>query len=173
MGAGPGAGEVALPSRGVEISAGLVVILMAAVFAGLGSRLQVSWRPRWMPPRGLIGAPLLGSVFALGWSPCVGPTLSAAMALISPMSASGADRVWAGAGLMTMYSMGLGLPFVVVATGWSRSVTAVKFLKRHRRSINLGGAVVLLAVGLMLVLGLWDDVTLWLRLNVALPTPYL
>ena len=138
---------------------GVVVILMALVFLGSG-RLggQGTWRPGWKPAAGLGGAPLLGMVFGLGWAPCTGPTFGAIIALSTALS--GEQHVIArGVGLAAAYSVGLGLPFLLIAGGYARAGRVSQWLREHYRGIQVSGGVLLLIVGVLLVTGLWEVVT--------------
>ena len=138
---------------------GVLVILMALVFLG-GERLGSlsTWRPGWKPAAGLAGAPLLGMVFGLGWAPCTGPTFGAIIALSTALS--GDQHVVArGIGLATAYSLGLGLPFLLIAGGYSRAGQASRWLREHYRAVQITGGVLLLVVGVLLVTGLWEVVT--------------
>jgi len=135
---------------------GVIVILMALVFLGLGS--QRSFVPRWKPAAGLAGAPLLGMVFGLGWAPCIGPTFGAIMALSTSLSGD-QHAIARGVGLATAYSLGLGLPFLLIAGGYARAGRASRWLQAHHRGIQIAGGVLLLVVGLLLVTGLWETVT--------------
>lgn len=133
---------------------GVVIILMGVAFLGHLPFLQRDTRITMSPRFGLWGAPLLGATFALGWSPCIGPTLAAVLAL----SFGGADPA-RGAILALAYCLGLGLPFILLAVGFARSTRTLAFLRRHRRAISRFGGIVLIAVGLLLVTGLWGHVT--------------
>jgi len=135
---------------------GVIVILMALVFLGIGS--QRTFAPRWKPAAGLAGAPLLGMVFGLGWAPCTGPTFGAIMALSTALSGD-QQAISRGVGLATAYSLGLGLPFMLIAGGYARAGRASRWLQAHHRGIQISGGVLLLVVGLLLVTGLWEIVT--------------
>lgn len=130
---------------------GVVVIAMGLVFIGQFSFLQRTLRPGVRPATGLIGAPLLGIVFGVGWTPCLGPTLSSILAL-----GLGAGSPWRGALLALMYCLGLGIPFLLVAFGFSWVTTTLAFVKRHIRAINIAGGVALVVIGVLMVTGIWN-----------------
>ena len=138
---------------------GVVVILMALVFLG-SKRLggQSAWRPGWKPAAGLAGAPLLGMVFGLGWAPCTGPTFGAIIALSTALSGE-QDVIARGIGLAAAYSVGLGLPFLLIAGGYARAGQASRWLREHYRGFQITGGVLLLIVGVLMVTGLWEVVT--------------
>ena len=136
---------------------GVVVILMAVMFIGIGTRL--SFAPRWKPAAGLAGAPLLGMVFGLGWAPCTGPTFGAIIALSTALSGD-QQAISRGVALAAAYSLGLGLPFLLIAGGYARAGRASQWLRAHHRGIQVTGGAVLLVVGLMLVTGVWERVTI-------------
>jgi cytochrome c-type biogenesis protein len=131
--------------------AGLIVILLGLVFVGQFTFLQRTFKPQWRPAMGLAGAPILGIVFAIGWSPCTGPTLIA----ISGMSLSGGSP-WQGALLALCYALGLGIPFMLIALGLGWATGAIAFLRRHIRAVNIIGGVLLIAIGLLMVTGVWN-----------------
>lgn len=143
---------------------GVVVIALALVFLGAGS--QRTWQPRWRPAVGLAGAPLLGVVFGIGWGPCMGPTLAAIYALASNL-AGDSNLVARGALLGAAYCLGLGLPFVLIAAGWSRALTASAWLRRHHRATQVVGGVLLLGVGVLLVTGWWTDLVAQLQVGLV------
>ena len=134
---------------------GIIVILMALMFLGSG-RLD-TLRPGWKPAAGLAGAPLLGMVFGLGWAQCTGPTFGAIIALSTALSVD-QHVIARGVGLATAYSVGLGLPFLLIAGGFSRAGRASRWLREHYRGIQIAGGMLLLVVGLLLVTGLWEIV---------------
>lgn len=133
---------------------GVVVVLMGLAFLGALPFLQREARVHVSPRAGLWGAPLLGVVFGLGWTPCVGPTLAAVQAL-SLNEAS----VGRGVLLGIAYCLGLGVPFLLVALGLQSSQRMLGFLRRHRLAMMRVGGALLVAIGLALVTGLWTQWT--------------
>ncbi|MDH6137343.1 cytochrome c-type biogenesis protein [Kitasatospora sp. MAA4] len=132
---------------------GVVTILMGLAFMGLlpgfGMREIRSHR---RPVVGLVGAPLLGVVFGLGWAPCIGPTLTSVLTLSA--SQAGAGR---GAFLTAVYCFGLGVPFVVAALTFRRALGAFSWVKRHYQWVMRLGGGMLVVVGLLLVTGAWNE----------------
>jgi cytochrome c-type biogenesis protein len=137
---------------------GVVVIVVGLGFLGRLPFLQRTARLSVRPAAGLAGAPLLGVVFGLGWTPCLGPTLSAVLSL-AYVEATAAR----GALLSVAYCLGLGVPFVLVALGARWAMGATSFLRRHARAVTRVGGVVLVVVGLLLVTGAWGEMMGWLR----------
>jgi cytochrome c-type biogenesis protein len=139
---------------------GVFVIALGLAFMGVIPGLQREFRIHRLPRWGVAGAPVLGVLFGLGWTPCIGPTLAAVQTLA--FTEASALR---GAVLSFAYCLGLGLPFVVLAVAFSRLAGAVSFLRRHSLVIMRVGGVLLVAVGVLLVTGLWNDLTVWLRIT--------
>ena len=133
---------------------GVFVILMGLVFIGQFTFLQRTIKPSWKPVTGIAGAPLLGLVFGLGWTPCIGPTLAVVLSLST--DAGSATR---GAILGLAYCIGLGVPFLLVTLGLNWVTGSVAFFKRHIRAVNIIGGVLLILIGVLMVSGLW---TLWI-----------
>lgn len=131
--------------------AGVIVIIMGLVFIGQFTFLQRTARPGWRVATGLAGAPFLGLVFGLGWAPCIGPTLTAVLAL----SLDGGSPA-RGALLGAVYCLGLGIPFLLVALGFGWVSGSVTWLKRNIRIVNIVGGAVLVVIGLLMVTGLWQ-----------------
>ncbi|GAB4084498.1 cytochrome c biogenesis protein CcdA [Myceligenerans cantabricum] len=133
---------------------GVVVVLMGLSFLGLVPWLQREARLDVVPRAGLWGAPLLGVVFGLGWTPCMGPTLTAVQALALDEASAGR-----GALLGVAYCVGLGVPFLLVALGATGSDRMMGLLRRHRLAVMRAGGGLLVAIGLALVSGLWGVLT--------------
>ncbi|MDI3312779.1 MAG: cytochrome c biogenesis CcdA family protein [Mycobacterium sp.] len=144
----------------LQRAGGVLTIVMGLVFMGFLPALQRQARltpRRWST---LAGAPMLGAVFALGWTPCLGPTLTG---VITVASATQGATVLRGIVLVLAYCMGLGIPFVLLAFGSATAVTAVTWLRRHTRAMQICGGALLVVVGAALVTGVWDDFVSWLR----------
>ena len=139
---------------------GVVTILMGLVFIGFIPALQR--QARFTPKQwaGLAGAPLLGAVFGLGWTPCLGPTLTGVIAVASATDGASVAR---GVVLVVAYCLGLGIPFVLLALGSGWALNAFGWLRRHSRAIQVFGGLLLVAVGLALLTGWWNDFTSWVR----------
>lgn len=126
---------------------GIVVILIGVLFMGGLSKLQRDHRINYRPRAGLVAAPMLGVIFGLGWAPCIGPTISAVLLL----SSAGSPSPLGGGVLAFVYCLGLGLPFILIALGFSRFMGALSFVRRHQRlAMHIGGGW-LIVVGLLMV----------------------
>lgn len=137
---------------------GVVVILMGIVFIGFFSKMQMTKKIRVKPRVGLLGAPLLGIVFAIGWTPCLGPTLATIMSLSLQQGSVSRSVV-----LALAYSLGLGIPFVLAAIGFGWMTRTMTFFKRHIRVVNLIGGGLLILIGLLMVTGLWSQMMFGLQ----------
>ncbi|SMP00134.1 cytochrome c-type biogenesis protein, partial [Geodermatophilus aquaeductus] len=131
--------------------AGVVTIVMGLSFLGALTWLQRERRIHRRPPAGLAGAPVLGVVFGLGWTPCLGPTLAA----VNTLAYTEASAL-RGAVLGLAYCIGLGLPFVLVALGTRRALRFSAFARRHARTVMRVGGALLIVLGILLLTGWWD-----------------
>jgi cytochrome c-type biogenesis protein len=130
---------------------GAVTILLGIVFLGGFGLFQREFKIHRLPRSGIWGAPVLGLVFGLAWTPCQTPTLGAVDSLAYTQGTAGR-----GAFLQVFYCLGLGLPFIVVALGFGWVATVLQFLRRHRRLISQIGGVLLIGIGVLLVTGQWN-----------------
>ncbi|MEQ4208057.1 cytochrome c biogenesis protein CcdA [Actinopolymorpha sp. B9G3] len=132
---------------------GVVTIVLGLAFLGLVPWLQRDWRVHGVPAVGLGAAPLLGVLFGLGWTPCIGPTLGVVATLAVNEATAGR-----GALLMAAYAAGLGVPFVLVAVGFRRLLGGLSFVRRHHVWVTRAGGALLVVVGLLMVTGAWNGV---------------
>ncbi|WP_234946191.1 cytochrome c biogenesis CcdA family protein [Agrococcus sp. Marseille-P2731] len=132
---------------------GVVLIALGLVFVGQFSFLQRVWKPQQVKSGGMWAAPVVGVVFALGWTPCSGPTLAAISALTVTTGSAGQ-----GAILGLAYALGLGIPFLLIALGLGWAGGAVAWLRRHIRAVNIAGGAMLVAIGLLMVTGAWNAI---------------
>jgi cytochrome c-type biogenesis protein len=147
---------------------GGVTILLGLSFVATLPGLSREWRVHRLPAAGLAGAPVLGFLFGLGWAPCIGPTLAAVLALASSDNEASAGR---GALLTFVYCLGLGVPFVVAGLGFRKAMGAFAVVKRHYGVVTGVGGVLLVAIGVLLVSGVWDDAVRWLQVHYSGYTP--
>lgn len=145
---------------------GAIVILMGLAFAGFLPFAQRDLRIHRVPTLGLAGAPLLGVLFGLGWTPCIGPTLAAVQTLA--FTEASAAR---GAILSAAYSLGLGLPFILIGVTFRRAAGAMSFFRRHTVVIMRIGGISMAVIGLLLLTGQWDEITIQLRIWSSAFTP--
>jgi cytochrome c-type biogenesis protein len=142
---------------------GGLTILLGLLFAGAFERFSFAGRiirPSVAPRAGLAGAPLLGVLFGVGWSPCIGPTLSAVMGL-SAVSGTAAR----GAFLAFVYGLGLGIPFLLVSVAFQRMMRMLSFFRRNARLVTRIGGAMLVIVGVLEVTGAWTAALSWLQVH--------
>lgn len=140
---------------------GVVTVVMGLAMLGFVRPLQREARIHARPTGRIFGALLLGAFFAIGWTVCLGPTFVGVNALAAGTDWNG--NVWRGLLLVVLYCVGLGLPFVLLAFGFGWATSTVGLLRRHARTIQVIGGVLLIVLGLLMVTGLWGDFVAWLR----------
>ncbi|HOZ59528.1 MAG TPA: cytochrome c biogenesis protein CcdA [Nakamurella multipartita] len=144
---------------------GAITVVMGVAMLGFIRPLQAERRLHLRPAGRYLGAPLLGAVFAFGWTVCLGPTLVGVLSLASASDWGGS--AWRGLSLVVFYCAGLGLPFIAVAFGFSWAAGALAVLRRHSRTIQIVGAVALIVLGLLMLTGLWGSFIAWLQVRIA------
>jgi cytochrome c-type biogenesis protein len=146
----------------LEIVLGIVLVLLGLAFAGLVPFLQRDVRVHTVPAVGLGAAPVLGFLFGLGWTPCIGPTLAAIITLGINVGTAGR-----GALLAAIYCFGLGVPFIVAALAYRRALGAFNVVRRHQQWVTRIGGAMLVLVGLALITGFWDQAVSWLQIHLV------
>jgi cytochrome c-type biogenesis protein len=161
-------------SIGAEISAreeiitrvlGVFTIILGLIFAG-AFPMMPTMRPRISTTGGLVGAPVLGFLFGIGWTPCIGPALATVQTLAFTESSA-----FRGAVLSLGYCIGLGLPFILTGLFFDKSEPLRKFLTRKGHMISILGGVLLIVIGLMQVTGIWNSLMIDLRSTISEFTP--
>lgn len=146
----------------VTIVLGLILIVLGLVFAGVVPWLQRDWRIHKLPAVGLGAAPLIGALFAIGWTPCIGPTYGVIVNLT--FSDATATR---GALLSLFYALGLGIPFIVAGLAYRRTLGAVAWVRRHQVWVMRIGGAFLILLGIAMVTGYWDHLVQWVQLRMV------
>jgi cytochrome c-type biogenesis protein len=141
---------------------GALTVVLGVIFLGGFGFLQKDLRVHRVPAVGIAAAPLLGVLFGFGWTPCIGPTLGTVMTLATTEGSTGR-----GAALALVFSLGLGIPFIVAALAFRRMLAAVAWVRKHQLLVIRIGGVLMIAVGLLLLTGVWDAMTADLRQWVA------
>ncbi|GAB6985221.1 cytochrome c biogenesis CcdA family protein [Nocardioides pyridinolyticus] len=151
--------------RELAIVLGIVTILLGLAFAGWLPGLNREWRVHKVPAVGLGAAPVLGFLFGLGWTPCIGPTLAAIsfLALTEGTAARGAF-------LSAVYALGLGLPFIVAGLAYEKALSALSWVRRHQVAVMRAGGLMLVGVGILLLTGWWAEAVTWLQVHLILGT---
>lgn len=155
--------------RPLTVVLGVLTILLGLLFAGFFGQvfgrflpfLQRDLRVHSVPRVGLAAAPVLGFLFGLGWTPCMGPTLGAIATLSINEATAGR-----GAVLSACYALGLGVPFIVAGLAWRRALGAFDVVRRHQQWVMRAGGLMLVVVGVLLVSGWWTWMVTWLQINV-------
>nr|WP_202445907.1 MULTISPECIES: cytochrome c biogenesis protein CcdA [unclassified Streptomyces] len=139
---------------------GVLMILMGIFFMGLMPWMtQREFRIHKKPVTGLVGAPVLGALFGIGWTPCLGPTLSSVQVLALQQGTAGR-----GAVLSVAYCVGLGVPFVVAAVAFRKALGAFGWVKRHYAWVMRIGGGMMIVTGILLLTGVWDTLIQEMRI---------
>lgn len=149
-------------TRQLNVVLGVITILLGLAFLGAIGFLQRDWRIHQVPAVGLAAAPVLGFLFGVGWTPCVGPTLGAINLLSVNEATAGRGAVLSG-----VFALGLGLPFIAAALAYRRMLRAFAVIRRHQVLVMRIGGAMMIVVGLLLVSGWWDRLVQWLQLQVV------
>ncbi|WP_216656514.1 cytochrome c biogenesis CcdA family protein [Nocardioides marmotae] len=151
--------------RELTVVLGSLTILLGLVFAGLLPMFQREWRVHRVPAVGLAAAPVLGFLFGLGWTPCIGPTLAAISALSLNEATAGRGALLSG-----IYALGLGIPFILAGLAYRRALGAFGWFRRHQTAVVRAGGAMLVVVGLLLVTGVWDQAVTWIQSEIVTST---
>jgi cytochrome c-type biogenesis protein len=149
-------------SRQLAVALGVLMVVLGLAFGGWLPFLNREWRVHAVPSVGLAAAPVLGFLFGLGWTPCIGPTL-AAISLLSLNEGT----VARGALLSAIYALGLGVPFIVAGLAYEKALSAIGWIRRHQVWVMRAGGLMLVAVGVLLVTGWWAEAVSWLQLRLV------
>jgi len=148
-------------ARTFNIVLGVLAVVLGLVFMGLIPLFQRNVRIHKVPAVGLAAAPLLGFLFGLGWTPCIGPTLGVILTLAY------GESVGRGGVLLACYSLGLGAPFILAALAWRRALGALAFVRRHQQWVTRAGGLMLVLVGVLMLTGWWDVAVQWMQLHLV------
>lgn len=149
-------------SRALSVGLGVLMIVLGLAFAGWLPFLNRDWRIHQVPAVGLAAAPVLGFLFGLGWTPCIGPTLAAITTLA--VNEGTAAR---GGFLSAVYALGLGIPFILAGLAYEKALSAISWVRRHQLWVMRAGGLMLVAVGVLLITGWWADAVTWIQVNLV------
>ena len=154
--------------RIIERIMGIFVILLGLSYLGVWNLFNREFRFHTPVKQGIAGAPFMGALFAIGWTPCIGPTLAAVQSL-----AFNQATVGRGALLSAIYGFGLGLPFLIITFALEKALVSVRWLRQHQLKFLRIGGVFLIVIGLLLTTGMWSELTVQMRVLVSGFTPLL
>ncbi|MBJ7279817.1 MAG: cytochrome c biogenesis protein CcdA [Candidatus Nanopelagicales bacterium] len=157
-----------LNGRIIERIMGIFVILLGLSYLGVWNLFNREFRFHTPVKQGIAGAPFMGALFAIGWTPCIGPTLAAVQSL-----AFNQATVGRGALLSAVYGFGLGLPFLIITFALEKALVSVRWLRQHQLKFLRTGGVFLIVIGLLLTTGMWSELTVQMRVLVSGFTPLL
>ena len=153
--------------RTLTIVSGILIIFMGLIFLGV-LKIPFLYQERRFHPTtktGFWGSTVLGSAFGFGWSPCIGATLGAVLTMAAGNSADGGP--WEGAFLLVVYSLGLGVPFILAGVGFNRLTGVLSWLRKHTRTINIVSGVLLIVVGVLFVTNQFFRMSAWMQQELA------
>ena len=153
--------------RTLTIVSGVLIIFMGLIFMGL-LKIPFLYQERRFHPSakaGFWGSTVLGTAFAFGWSPCIGATLGAVLTMAAGNSAEGG--AWEGALLLAVYSLGLGVPFILAGVGFNRLTGVLGWLRKHTRKINIASGVLLIVIGILFVTNQFFRMSAWMQRELA------
>jgi cytochrome c-type biogenesis protein len=145
----------------ITIVLGVMLIVLGLVFAGVVPWLQQDWRVHKVPSVGLAAAPLLGAMFAIGWTPCIGPTFG----VILNLTYAGGATAARGSLLSFCYAIGLGLPFILAAVAYERTRVVLRWVSRHQVWVKRVGGLMLVVIGVLMLTGWWDHLVQWVQIK--------
>ncbi len=140
--------------------AGVVIVIFGMHYMGLFRIGFLNFEKRFhieKKPSGMIGAYFLGLAFAFGWTPCVGPILATIL-----MVAAGGDTMWYGTGLLTVYAIGIGLPFMIAALFVRPFMGFMGRFRKHMRKVEISIGLLLIVTGIAIFTGSLADAAQWL-----------
>jgi cytochrome c-type biogenesis protein len=149
-------------SRELAVTLGIVMVVLGLAFGGWLPFLNREWRVHAVPSVGLAAAPVLGFLFGLGWTPCIGPTLAAISTLA--LQEGTAAR---GAFLSAVYALGLGVPFIVAGLAYEKALSAIGWIRRHQVWVMRAGGLMLVVVGVLLITGWWAEAVSWVQVRLV------
>lgn len=146
----------------IQVGLGVLLIVLGLVFAGALPWLQRDLRIHRIPAVGLGAAPVVGALFAIGWTPCIGPTYGVIVNLTYVDATA-----MRGALLSLCYALGLGIPFVVAGLAYRRTLGVAGWVRRHQAWVMRIGGIMLVTIGVLMLTGWWNHLVQWLQIHLV------